>query len=602
MSVYDTRYRRRTAWHQPTATPDAPSARHAPSSTPSGWPLFLGGRRTMPPGVTPTKTAAQAGRAGQPATEIDTGVIGDHLPGTTRVYDDAHAHRAAAQLNAHAYTYQGDIVLGAGLGSARGAVLDHELVHTRQSRRAGSPASPQALESEAHAGGAGTLTADPDTPHPWAWIIPPLLAGAYTLLRPNVANAPGPGDKTYPSVSPLQVGAEAIALFGIPGGAGKALLSRGWSVVAVAGTEGAIGAAGYRGVQDIFGGEFSGVSAYVVDVSTGVLLGVFIGGTFQTFKNWRAARQAAQEGAPGTAPTGSTGPSQAPDELFHHTDEASVGKIHESGSIWGKTEGRVYATPFENIDDPLSRAWHTGVTQKPTGTVKLTGEAAEQFQRHPEEGWYSGLWKRKGGQYVTKKPGHDLAFDPNQATRSGSTLTVSEAQLQKQAMADYLKGYSRLWGRRLLIDWGIPAASGGSMMIYGGAFTNYPTTRGTRLPAAGTGESQQGAMRGPVQDPAPIPQTEADLPPGAPIIYVSTEPQALDDPFAVSKIGYSDVCPSCHDRIRQEEPVPMDAFPSLSGQDADQSMLFDLVQQPRQDVNLSDEELEALRQYLEGVR
>lgn len=108
--------------------------------------------------------------------------------------------------------------------------------------------------------------------------------------------------------------------------------------------------------------------------------------------------------------------------------------------------------------------------------VVLTDEAAALFQPHPIEGWYS-LMKNRAGQYVTRETGQNLVFDATAASRSGSELVIPQAQHGQQGLARSLWSHSRLWGRRTLIDWGIPAASG-TALVGTGAFTDYPTGRG----------------------------------------------------------------------------------------------------------------------------
>jgi hypothetical protein len=94
----------------------------------------------------------------------DASAPADQIP----VHDGPESHRAAARLGAHAYTFRGQIVLGAGLdepgGPGRDATLAHEVVHAHQMRSDGPVASMADAESAAVEGRNG-VRADPETPH-----------------------------------------------------------------------------------------------------------------------------------------------------------------------------------------------------------------------------------------------------------------------------------------------------------------------------------------------------------------------------------------------------------------------------------------------------
>lgn len=148
------------------------------------------------------------------------------------IHDDVPARRAATMLGAHAFCRGKQIFLGPTVGTELGPSLDgalrHELVHVAQVRKGqstGEIASHEQLESEANRLAAldrpdldGVSGAAASEIYGLWWFLP-LAAAAYVLMRPNVANAPGPKDKTYPSVSEAQVAGEAFALFAVPGGA-----------------------------------------------------------------------------------------------------------------------------------------------------------------------------------------------------------------------------------------------------------------------------------------------------------------------------------------------------------------------------------------------
>jgi hypothetical protein len=202
------------------------------------------------------------------------------------VYDTAAGRAAAEQMGAYAFAYRDRIFLGRdpGLpgGPSQDQVLRHEMVHVLQGRQGGPAADAGALERQAHDWQGGSLlSADAGEPHPFLW-IPFVIVGGYILLKPNTANAPGPGDTTYKSMDTADYGkmvAEAVVL-GSGGAVASGLRSAGYSLITTWGVSGAYGSMAYRGVQDVAAGSFSGVDAYVVDGLTGATIGVVSGGTF----------------------------------------------------------------------------------------------------------------------------------------------------------------------------------------------------------------------------------------------------------------------------------------------------------------------------------
>ncbi|MBZ0314894.1 MAG: DUF4157 domain-containing protein [Anaerolineae bacterium] len=294
-------------------TENHPTTKPASEHSAAGIPRFMGRDH---------RTIARSGRQGLPTESIPL------TNKSARVYDNAASHRAAYQLGAYAYSWRGDIFLGAGLtGTARSAVIQHELTHARQAHNRGPAASPIALEQEALTSrdGSARLAADPDAVQGLWWIIP-LAAGLYVLLRPNVANAPtSAATPTYPSVSGLQVGAEALALFAVPAGISGALARAGYGVIAAGALSGAGSAVAFRGVQDVGAGQFSGVQAYVIDATTGAVIGAVIGGVFRPFN---ASRPIPGQGNPA---------------LVHLTDEAGQAGINASQTLRG-SQG-IYAVP-----------------------------------------------------------------------------------------------------------------------------------------------------------------------------------------------------------------------------------------------------------------
>jgi hypothetical protein len=209
------------------------------------------------------------------------------LPRPVLLHTDRAAQHATALIGAHAFCADNHVVLGSTVGTAFGPglyeAIAHELAHVAQveiGRRSGRWDLPADLESEADRlppPNRVARAACPETIYGLWWLLP-LAAAAYVLLRPNVANAPGPGDKTYPSVSEAQVTAEALALFAVPeaafsisGRVGLGLLSR--SAIA-----GASATVSMRGVQDVSKGKSSGAQVYLFDAATGAVIGVVVPG------------------------------------------------------------------------------------------------------------------------------------------------------------------------------------------------------------------------------------------------------------------------------------------------------------------------------------
>lgn len=240
--------------------PAAPAARTAPAR--AGLPRYLAAgtpqRRLQPPG---------GGR-------------------DVEVHDTPAGQAEAARMGAYAFAWQDRIFLGPdpGIpgGPSRDEVLHHEMVHVLQGRQRGPVADDAALERQARGWHGGPLlSADPAQAHPLLW-VPFVIGMGYILFKPNTANAPGPNSPTYKSMDTADYGkmvAEA-ALLASGGLVASSLRNAGYSVVTTWGVSGAYGSMGYRGVQDIFRGEFSGIDAYVVDGLTGATIGVIAGGSF----------------------------------------------------------------------------------------------------------------------------------------------------------------------------------------------------------------------------------------------------------------------------------------------------------------------------------
>jgi hypothetical protein len=281
----------------------------AQTDTPAGMPLFL--QRSATP------------------SEMLSAPNGEQIA----VYDNADSRATGLKLGAYGYSWQGDIFIGAGFGlpdaPSRSDVLRHEYVHALQARKPGSYAHASALENEAHSrpGSEPQYAANPDDVLGWWWVVP-LAAGLYVLLRPNVANAPGPDDPVQPSVSELQVAGEALAIFAVPVGVAGMLGRAGYGVIASFAISGATSSVAYRGVQDVGAGEFSGVEAYVVDATTGAVIGTVSGGVLRMVNPNFTMAGGAGRPTPG---------------LVHLTDEAGYAGINASGTLRG-SQG-IYALP-----------------------------------------------------------------------------------------------------------------------------------------------------------------------------------------------------------------------------------------------------------------
>src|SRR5579864_2326521 len=217
-------------------------------------------------------------------------LIGDRAAKISVHYDRA-AHHGLMQAGSHACCLGDKVFLGPAVDTSRGPkfseALHHELVHIAQielGRRTGRTSCLQHIENEASRFAAGRMApcqivhgANPDEVYHFWWLLA-IAAAAYVMLRPNVANAPAPGDKTYPSVSEAQVAGEALALFAVPeasvGIAGRLGLGF-YGSMAVAG---AASTMSFRGVGDIGRGQFSGVQTYLIDGATGAVIGVVVPG------------------------------------------------------------------------------------------------------------------------------------------------------------------------------------------------------------------------------------------------------------------------------------------------------------------------------------
>lgn len=390
-----------------TAVLDSPS--RARPTVPTRAALDLVSGRLPSPTVDRT-AVARTGLTGQPDTfaVVPEVQADDAVP----VHDSAQSHRAAAEMGVHAYTYRGEIALGAGLdesgGPGRSAVLAHELAHARQMQRhphAGSEAAERAVQQ-----GEGGVGANPEVPHSLFWLIP-VAAGAYVLLRPNVANAPTPQDvaqgNLQPSVSELQVAGEALALFAVPGGVSAGLARAGYGVLAAAGVGGAASAVSFRGVQDAGAGEFSGTRAYIVDAGTGAVIGVVVGGAVRIFSG---ARPPAPRSSPNlvhfTTP-------EAQAAIMTTESGQLVGQLRGGTGIWALTDDALQQAPWQRA----ARA--TMGTSTAQASVAIPAEATAAFTRAVPVGPVSG-WQYAMGVY--RAPAGSISMASGQFTPAGRIM------------------------------------------------------------------------------------------------------------------------------------------------------------------------------------
>jgi hypothetical protein len=214
--------------------------------------------------------------------------FGGALPERFWVHEDGAAQAAAEWLGCPAFTRGDHIYLGGVPPELHAHVLRHEIVHVAQvehARRTGSVAPRACVEAEAERLAASPMAqpvrygADPGGSHGLWWV--PIGIGLYILLRPSVANAPGPRSPLIKSPSLTQITFESLALFAVPGGA-IALGGRlGFGFFGSMALAGAAGNVSLRGVQDVANGVPSPPLMYVFDATTGAIIGFVVPGGFR---------------------------------------------------------------------------------------------------------------------------------------------------------------------------------------------------------------------------------------------------------------------------------------------------------------------------------
>lgn len=214
--------------------------------------------------------------------------LGPGRPEHVWVHEDEASSLAARRLGCPAFTRGDHIYLGGHPPALREHVLRHELVHVAQvalARRTGQVATRALVEDEAErlarAANPGPVRwgAHPAACHGLWWMA--IGVGIYILLRPGVANAPGPRSTLVKSPSLTQITFESLALFAIPGGA-MALGGRfGIGFLGRMALGGAAGNVSLRGVDDVFRGSASPPLLYLFDATTGAIVGFVVPGGFR---------------------------------------------------------------------------------------------------------------------------------------------------------------------------------------------------------------------------------------------------------------------------------------------------------------------------------
>lgn len=114
------------------------------------------------------------------------------------------------------------------------------------------------------------------------WWFIPIAVGLYLAMKPNVANAPGPDDKTY-KLETSEVAGEMFAIIFMPEAAFNVAGRLGWGFYRASALAGASASMSLQATQDIRQGKFSGVQVYIFDGITGAAVGVIVPGGIRWF-------------------------------------------------------------------------------------------------------------------------------------------------------------------------------------------------------------------------------------------------------------------------------------------------------------------------------
>jgi hypothetical protein len=211
------------------------------------------------------------------------------LPERFWVHQDAAARQAARLLGADGFVRGNRIYLDEASPERLETVLRHELVHLAQVQVAlhtGHVARSALAEHEADAIGRAAEAApvrhgaSPHRIYPFIWFVA-IGVGMYVLLRPSVANAPGPKDPVLPSPSTGQIVFESLCFFAVPGGALALGGKLGLGFLASSAFAGAATNVSLRITGDAFSGHASPPLMYLFDATTGAAVGFIVPGGVQ---------------------------------------------------------------------------------------------------------------------------------------------------------------------------------------------------------------------------------------------------------------------------------------------------------------------------------
>jgi|GEM_PF-925257 len=221
-----------------------------------------------------------------PSLRAWLGPLKAQLPRRFFIHRDALAQQATKMMGVPGFVVGDRVFLADASDHDLERVLRHELVHLAQVHRAirgGRVADAAAVESEAYAIAAlpracpVNFAASPTDAHPMFWFVA-IGVGLYILLRPAVANAPGPKDRIVASPSTGQIIGEALCLFVVPGGAMSIGARLGLGFLGRAALAGAVANVGLRAVSDVGAGKLSSPLMYVFDALTGAIIGFVVPG------------------------------------------------------------------------------------------------------------------------------------------------------------------------------------------------------------------------------------------------------------------------------------------------------------------------------------
>ena len=153
--------------------------------------------------------------------------------------------------------------------------------------------------------------------------------------------------------------------------------------------------------------------------------------------------------------------------------QGDIGKILESGRIWGQTEGSVYGMTYRNA--PKWKSMSKSILEDP-GVVVFEGQAAGLFKPHPIDGGW-GAMKSGLGQYKAKFG--DIVFTEapivTRLPNGQLQLVVHSAEVGPHVGQSMIFAYGRLWTRR-----GIDLASTGAVatLLGIGGYYTYELTEG----------------------------------------------------------------------------------------------------------------------------